>query len=79
MFGLLAVAGDVGCSVGPWLTGVVSDAVQNSSAVTQLAVFEGLDPAQAGLKSGILVGALFPLAMAVLLISTRNRSRDTVL
>ena len=31
MFGLLAISGDIGCSVGPWLTGVVSDAMQSSA------------------------------------------------
>lgn len=61
MFGLLALGGDVGCSIGPWLTGIVSSAVQHSEAVLQ----SGVDPVQAGLKSGLLVAVVFPVVMLI--------------
>jgi len=48
MFGVLAIAGDVGCASGPFLSGLASEA--------------------AGLKSGMLVSAVFPVVMLAGLI-----------
>lgn len=62
MFGILAICGDMGCSVGPWLTGIVSSAVQNSPGM--LASWgSGMSPEQIGLKAGLLVGVIFPTIM----------------
>lgn len=61
MFGILAICGDMGCSIGPWLTGIVSSAVQSSPGI--LAGFEGMSPEQIGLKAGLLVGVIFPVIM----------------
>ena len=38
MYGLLAMLGDMGCSLGPWLTGLVADAkgLQTGFLVTSL-------------------------------------------
>lgn len=58
MFGILAVCGDIGCSVGPALTGGVSEAVtllQNGSDAV-------------GLKAGMLSAVLFPAAMLLCLL-----------
>ena len=63
MFAILALCGDLGCSAGPWLTGLVSDAAQNSSAIVNWGAGMGNDPAQAGLKIGLLVAIVFPLVM----------------
>ena len=38
MFGMLAVAGDVGCSFGPWMTGIFSDAAQNSETIVKMCI-----------------------------------------
>ncbi|MEN6479309.1 MAG: MFS transporter [Anaerolineales bacterium] len=81
MFGVLAIFGDVGCSLGPWVAGVVSDASQRSAALarpwaalTALPLFAGQDAEQIGLKSGILVAAIFPLLM-VALVAAFGRAR----
>ena len=65
MFALLAMFGDLGCSLGPWLTGVMSDAAQSSAAIT-------MD----SLKFGVLVGTVFPLIMLGLLALLRRRKTE---
>ncbi len=61
LFALLAMAGDMGCSLGPWVTGIVSDVAQKllSPAMQPMA-----------LRYGILAGAIFPLVLAVCLLFT---------
>lgn len=69
MFGVLAVCGDMGCSVGPALTGAVSQVVTSSS------LFSGLSPAQLdqlGLKIGMLSAVVFPLVLVVCLVISRR-------
>lgn len=76
MFGILAICGDVGGAIGPWLAGVVSDAAQKNAAVVSLAQSTGLGLEQLGLKAGLLLGAVFPLAMFVaLLVLKRENAR----
>lgn len=68
MFALLSVMGDVGCSAGPWITGLVSDAVEkNEGLFAGLVIFEGMTAEQIALKCGIFVITLFPVVMAVCL------------
>lgn len=55
MFGICAVFGDLGCSIGPWLTGVVADNV----------------PVEIGLKAGLLTGVIFPVAMIIGIIALK--------
>lgn len=61
MFGVLAVCGDIGCSLGPALTGAVSD--------LSLALGHG---EQWGLKAGMLAAALFPLVLILCLLLSRR-------
>lgn len=65
MFGVLAVAGDIGCSVGPWLSGLVSDGVQKLPAGLALAENMGISAEQLGLKAGLLICCLFPLVLLI--------------
>lgn len=53
LFAMLAVFGDLGCAFGPWLAGVISDGVRESSLT--------FDP----LKFGILVLVIFPVTMII--------------
>ena len=52
---------------GPWLAGAVSDAAQGVPALTEFAAQSGLALEQLGLKSGLLLGVIFPV---ILLIGT---------
>lgn len=63
MFGVLAIFGDVGCSVGPWLAGWVSDLSQSSSKLLAIGTAHHLNPEQLGLKSGLLIAIIFPLLL----------------
>lgn len=68
MFGILAVCGDIGGAFGPWLAGVVSDAAQHSQWAINLAASTGLSLEQLGLKTGLLLGMVFPMSMFVVLL-----------
>jgi len=68
MFGLLALGGDIGCSVGPWLTGKVSDiylSVNEGTANTAAL-------STAAIKAGLLAAIVFPILMMILLLVMRR-------
>ena len=72
MFALLAVFGDIGCSVGPFLTGLVSDIVIKCEPVLRLGEGFGLSPDSVGLKCGLLITIIFPVISCLLLNKTKN-------
>ena len=72
MFGILALMGDLGCSIGPWLAGFVSDFTQRSSTMLKISTNKGLSPEQFGLKTGILVAIIFPLIMFIGVLLLKN-------
>ncbi len=61
MFAMLAIAGDIGCSAGPWLTGLVSDILVPSFGNAS------------SLKAGIFVGALFAAGVVIMLNKLKKR------
>ena len=65
MFAMLALAGDMGCSLGPWISGIVSDATEAGV----WPVFAGIagEAEQLAMKNGMLVATVFPLVMFALL------------
>ena len=65
LFAILAMSGDVGCSVGPWLAGLISDGIQNAPAMADYAAKFALTAEQLGLKAGILAGVIFPVLLFV--------------
>ena len=74
MFALLAVFGDVGCSLGPWLTGLVSDLAQGSSAAMAKAAAIGLGGEELGLKAGLAAAGIFPAVMFLCLLLLRRKA-----
>lgn len=63
MFAVLALAGDVGCSLGPGMIGFVADKVGGG----------------VGLKAGILAAVIFPTVAFILLsLIRRQRKRDSI-
>lgn len=72
MFGILALMGDLGCSIGPWLAGFVSDLTQKSNNILEISAIKGLSPEQFGLKSGILIAIIFPLIMFIGVLLLKN-------
>jgi MFS family permease len=65
MFGVMAICGDIGASVGPWLAGFVSDLTKRMGIFTDLSAATGLSAEQLGLKAGLLLGMAFPVLLVV--------------
>lgn len=65
MFGLLAIFGDLGGAVGPWLAGWVSDLAQNLDKLIIFSESANVSPEQLGLKMGLLVAMIFPLLLLI--------------
>lgn len=61
MFALLAMGGDLGCSLGPAVVGAISDALANSGYAMQL--LSG--SSDAVMKIGFLLALVFPVTMAL--------------
>lgn len=82
MFAILALGGDIGCSVGPWLSGSVSDGVisiaDGSGLISDLAAASGLETEQIGLRIGFLGAAVFPLLMIIgaLILSKPGKTNE---
>lgn len=72
MFGILALFGDIGCSLGTWLCGAVSDASGKTSAVLRLAENLHISCESLGLRIGIGIAAVFPAAMIAILMVLRK-------
>ena len=70
---MLAVGGDIGCSMGPWVTGLVSDAVSQLPGADAWGGEWGLNAEQLGLKAGLGVAIVFPLMMLVGVLLLRSR------
>jgi MFS family permease len=56
LFAVLALMGDLGCSLGPWTAGAVTDL-----AASGFDIFKGFPGAPSSLQAGILVCVIFPL------------------
>ncbi len=67
-YALMASGGDLGASVAPQLMGIIVDSVSASDFAARLSVSTQLSVEQIGMKSGMLISALFPIIGAVLLI-----------
>lgn len=76
MFGILAISGDIGGALGPWIAGVVSDAVQNSRAALEMAHSFGMEAEQFGLKAGLLAGMIFPVCMLIALLALKKDTKQ---
>lgn len=76
IYAAMAAGGDLGASIAPQLVGVVSDFAISNEALSSLAANWGLAPDSLGMKLGMLIGMLFPLA-AIILYSFIRRSRKS--
>jgi len=62
IFAMMAAGGDLGASVGPQLVGIITDFAIANPFLTELAQNLSIMPSQLGMKLGMLIGMLFPLA-----------------
>ena len=77
IFAIMAAGGDLGASVGPQLVGVITDAVAASPSALSLAQTLGITAEQLGMKTGMLVGMLFPLAAIAVYAIIRKGNRNS--
>jgi len=77
MFGILAVSGDLGCSVGPFITGIISDFAEKNEAIIAYGRAIGLDSEQTAIKLGLLAAGVFPFIALICLINEKRRSRNS--
>ncbi|NLN66163.1 MAG: MFS transporter [Clostridiaceae bacterium] len=72
MFAVLALAGDLGCSMGPGLVGLVSNTVKENG----IFMFTGSNINESGLKTGLFAAIIFPILMwvGVAVLKRKNRT-----
>lgn len=64
LFGMLAIFGDIGCSAGPWFTGIISDFIgRHDILISKFINIKSADSAQVGLKCGFLLATIFPIML----------------
>lgn len=73
MFGILAICGDLGAATGPWLAGVASEWALSAPALLAFGAANGLEADQVGLRFGLLVAMIFPIAAVVGLLLWREK------
>lgn len=73
MFGILAICGDIGCSIGPWIAGILSNYIQQTGQSLSLWMNQGLDLEQQGIRTGLLSCTIFPILMLFGLLSFRRK------
>ena len=71
-YALMAAGGDMGASVAPQLMGIVVDTVTASSWAADLAAKLSSTAEQVGMKTGMLLSALFPLLGVFVLLYMRR-------
>ena len=76
IYAIMASGGDLGASVGPQLVGLITDGVAEWSVTRTLATDWGLLPEQLGMKIGMLVGMLFPLAAIVIFARLKKTKKE---
>lgn len=77
MFGILAVFGDIGAAVGPWLAGFVSDVAQRSNQLLAWGATFSLNPEQLGLRMGLFVAMFFPLLLVIGVLLMRQHTTES--
>ena len=77
LFGLYAICGDIGCSVGPWIAGFVSDIVNANEKLVSLGMSLGWSKPSVGLRTGLLASTIFPAMLVVCsIILLRGKGKD---
>lgn len=63
LFSVLAMFGDLGCAMGPWILGIVADVTEKNGIADAYTVFIGTSSGQPGIQLGFLVTAIIPILM----------------
>ncbi|MEG1262655.1 MAG: MFS transporter [Clostridia bacterium] len=65
MFAILALAGDLGCSIGPGLVGLVSSVASSGAIPLATKLFGAQDMLRTGLHMGLMSAMLFPILLLI--------------
>lgn len=74
-YALMAAGGDFGASVAPQLTGIIVDAVAASEWAVRLSESMLLSPEQIGMKSAMIITAIFPILGMFLLLIMKKKNK----
>jgi len=77
LFAFLAAAGDIGASIGPWATGVITDIASQNTFIAAFGRTFGLERVQIGMRFSILVSAVFPLGALLCFLYMKRLSKTT--
>ncbi|MBQ6824866.1 MAG: MFS transporter [Clostridia bacterium] len=75
LFAMMAAGGDLGASVAPQMVGVITDFAIANPTLLSLAEKLSLAPEQLGMKLGMLLGMLFPLAAIPVFAVMRKKGK----
>ena len=81
IYALMAAGGDLGASVAPQLIGIITDTVIGSERGITLSESLGMPVEELGMKSGMLVGAVFPIIAIVIysiILANSKRKKQVV-
>ncbi len=76
IYAMMAAGGDLGASVGPQLVGVITDSAISFPSIASFAEKLSLTPEIFGMKLGMLVGMLFPLASILVFFLIRKKYKS---
>ncbi len=76
MFGVMAIFGDIGCSLGPWVAGRVSDVVKGMPEVIEYVTTTGMNLDGVAMKAGILTSVIYPIIMIIGLILLKKNKKQ---
>jgi MFS family permease len=74
-YALMAAGGDFGASIAPQAMGIVVDTVSVSAWAQKLSLSLGITTEQIGMKTGMLLSAIFPMIGVVLLLFIKRYFR----
>lgn len=77
MFGFLALAGDIGCAIGPGLVGSVSGMVIAIDNEKIQQIFHGNNITQSALKAGLVASIIFPVIIIIITQILRKRADNS--
>ncbi len=77
IFALMAAGGDLGASIVPQIVGFVADLFTTNQAFLSVAQKLSIMPEQLGLKTGMLIGMLFPLMGLLVYLKIKKWGNNT--
>jgi len=78
LFGILAICGDIGCSLGPWITGMISGYFTKNARSASFFAERGFDVTQAAIRIGLSAALIFPVSMLIGLLFAKKENTTMI-